>query len=204
MIEVGTKINSWTYLGEASNGKRGYGSFQCECGTIKDVLIANIVTQKSKSCRNCKWNAIGISEKDYQYLVSVRARAIRRCYYEKDASFNNYSRRGIKVCDEWLKSSDAFVRWAIENGWERGLTLDRVDNDKGYSPDNCRWTTWKKQANNRSSNVYITHNGETKSLTEWADSFSIPSYLAYNRWVRGERNFDELFANVDKRRKVYA
>ena len=204
MIDVGSKINNWTYLGKSLNGKKGYGHFKCECGEEKDSLVSNIVTGKSKSCGHCKWNVLGITKQDYQHLVFIRTRMIRRCYYEKDTSYKHYSSRGITVCNEWLESSDKFVRWAIANGWKSGLSLDRIDNGKGYSPSNCRWATPKQQANNRSTNICFSHDGETKTMAEWCDEFGIPWYLAYNRWARGERNFNELFANVDKRRKFCA
>ena len=98
---------------------------------------------------------------------------LRRCYNPSDASFNNYGGRGIQVCSAWLKSRDAFTAWALTNGHEIGLTLDRRDNDKNYSPSNCRWVTMKVQQLNKRTNRLLTQGGETKPLTAWAGQLGI-------------------------------
>lgn len=91
-----------------------------------------------------------------------------RCYRPTDDNKRkNYYERGIRICDEWLNDYLKFEEWAYSNGYERGLTIDRIDNSKGYSPDNCRWITKSKQAENRRSNVYITINNETHTMAEW-------------------------------------
>jgi hypothetical protein len=90
-----------------------------------------------------------------------------RCYDENHKSFKYCGGRGIRVCEEWLKSSRAFYDWCIKNGWERGLYLDRENNDLGYSPDNCRFVTAAVSALNRRSGVLITAWGETKHQRDW-------------------------------------
>ena len=198
-MEIGTRINDWNYLGEASNGKNRYGRFRCECGTEKDVFISSIVREKSKSCGLCMYNKYNLSKKDYLTIYAARGRAIDRCYNPNNPSYKRYGPRGITVCKEWRVNSEAFVKWAVEHGWQRGLTLDRIDNDKGYSPDNCRWATPKQQANNRSACIYLEHNGVVKTMMEWCEVFKVPHGLPYNRWHRGERNFEALFSLTDGR-----
>lgn len=91
-----------------------------------------------------------------------------RCYKEKDPAYKNYGGRGIKVCDEWLglSGSTNFCNWAINNGWQEGLTLDRIDNEGNYEPSNCRWITKKEQNRNRRSNRLVTMYGKTMCLTD--------------------------------------
>lgn len=197
MIEVGTKINSWTYIGPPQNGKRNYGSFKCDCGTVKDVSIYSVIKEKSKSCKCCTWNRYGLSKEDYRTILAARSHALQRCYNPKNPSYLRYGPRGITVCTEWAEDVDAFVRWAIANGWKRGLSLDRIDNDGNYEPGNCRWATAKEQARNKSTCVYLTHNGVTKTLIEWCEEYGVPHYLPLNRLHRGCTNFNDLFAKVD-------
>jgi hypothetical protein len=89
-----------------------------------------------------------------------------RCYRKTHHAYADYGGRGISVCEEW-QSCESFVRWA-ETLYAPGLTLDRIDNDKNYSPSNCRWATKKGQANNRRSTVTATAFGESRPLGEWA------------------------------------
>ena len=104
---------------------------------------------------------------------------IARCETRTQTSFQHYGGRGIRVCDEWHDFLN-FKRWAISTGYTDALTLDRIDNDGDYQPDNCRWVTKKKQANNRRSSRYITLNGITHTLAEWSDITGIkPCTIAW-------------------------
>lgn len=198
MITIGTRINDWTYLGEALNNKKRYGRFRCECGTEKDVFISSITTGKSQCCGKCVHNKYGLAKSDYQAICNVRYRAINRCYNPNNSSYKRYGPRGITVCEEWRVNAESFIKWSITHGWKHGLSLDRIDNDKGYSPDNCRWATAKQQANNKSSNIYLEHDGVVKTMKEWCEQYKVPHGLPYNRWRRGERDFEALFSKVDR------
>jgi hypothetical protein len=74
-------------------------------------------------------------------LRSIRKSMIHRCYNENNPFYKNYGERGIKVCDEWKDSLESFMDWAISNGWVKGLSIDRIDNDGDYEPNNCHWIT---------------------------------------------------------------
>ena len=93
---------------------------------------------------------------------------VHRCTVPTDAHYEYYGGRGITVCDEWKDNDKAFIRWAFENGYERGLSIDRIDNDGNYCPDNCRWTTRSVQQNNTRKNRPVTLCGETHNYSEWA------------------------------------
>lgn len=123
-----------------------------------------------------------------------------RCYRTKDHSYKYYGGRGIKVCKEWLNIEN-FEKWVSENPYFDGATLDRIDSNKDYSPDNCRWATMCEQDNNRRNTIIVTWNGETHSLSEWANITGINRSTLGNRYWRGDRG-DRLFE--ERRYKCHA
>lgn len=102
-------------------------------------------------------------------LQNTLGRMKDRCRNPNNKDYTAYGGRGIKVCEEWLTSFSTFEAWALSAGYDEQLTIDRIDNDGDYTPDNCRWATAKEQARNRSSNWAVTAWGETKLLIEWAE-----------------------------------
>lgn len=92
-----------------------------------------------------------------------------RCNNPDCKVYSDYGGRGINVCKEWTDDFSAFQKWALANGYREGLTIDRKDNDKGYSPDNCRWADRKIQGNNKRNCRYITYKGQRKTVAEWSE-----------------------------------
>lgn len=107
-----------------------------------------------------------------------------RCYRKKARNYYMYGGRGIKVCDEW-HNIENFEKWAEQSGYREGLTLDRIDVNGDYSPDNCRWASRYEQANNRRNTVLVRYNGETHSISEWAEITGINRSTLNNRYWRG-------------------
>lgn len=97
----------------------------------------------------------------------------RRCYNPNNKRYDRYGLRGITVCDEWKNSFENFAEWALNNGYSDELTLERKDIDKGYCPDNCTWIPFAMQQRNTSRTHYITIDGVTKCMTEWAEIYNI-------------------------------
>lgn len=124
-----------------------------------------------------------ITKETKQKLCIVLCDIRRRCLNPDYKYFYLYGERGISVCEEWLGKDGQknFREWAVNNGYEKGLTIDRIDNNKGYSPDNCRWVTAKEQSYNRRSNKLITIHGKTQTVTEWAKETGIPIGTLQNR-----------------------
>lgn len=123
-------------------------------------------------------------------LKSVYRAMKNRCINTNRHNYHRYGGRGIKVCKEWLDNIELFVKWSLENGYRQGLQLDRIDNDGDYTPENCRWVTPKKNANNKESNVLITYNNETKSIAEWSEIVGIDAKTIYYRHNKGYNNED--------------
>lgn len=114
-----------------------------------------------------------------------------RCYCKNDLQYKNYGGRGIKVCDEWLGKDGAknFIEWALANGWNaaesRKLTIDRIDVNGDYCPDNCRLVDNKVQQNNKTTNVFVTYNGETMTLKQLCDKHGKKYNTVYGRYKKG-------------------
>lgn len=122
-----------------------------------------------------------------------------RCYRKNAANFKSYGGRGISVCEEWHDIS-VFEKWAIENGYKNGLTLDRIDTNGNYCPENCRWATPKQQANNRRNTVFVTIEGVTKTLSEWAEIAGVRFSTMSDRYhCKGIRGKDLLRPATDTR-----
>lgn len=106
-------------------------------------------------------------------LMGVWRTMIFRCENPKSNRYERYGGRGIRVCDEW-HDIDVFTEWAERNGYRHGLTIDRIDTDGMYCPENCRFINYKEQANNKSTNVFLEHNGERKTIADWSRTTGIP------------------------------
>ncbi len=95
-----------------------------------------------------------------------------RCENQKNKSYKDYGAKGISVCEEWYDSVN-FFEWALRNGYKEGLEIDRIDVNGNYEPSNCRWINRLENANNKTNNKYISHNGETKTLAEWSRFYDV-------------------------------
>lgn len=183
--EYGTKYGKVTLTGfmqmQLRGGKmRRCVEARCECGVVKMFELARLKSGETRSCgcyqkliasHNAKRRIAKHPEKHgliKHPLYSVYSDMRQRCYNPKKKDYPRYGGRGINVCDEWRESFIAFYDWGVANGYKEGLTLDRIDNAKGYSPDNCRFTTVGIQNRNTRQNRLITAWGETKCVKDWA------------------------------------
>ena len=126
----------------------------------------------------------------------------QRCYQKACAHYNNYGGRGIKVCPEW-HDIEAFAKWVETSGYRVGLSIDRIDSDGAYCPENCKWSTPHEQSNNRRNTITLTHDGKTMALTDWADYLGINRHTLYSRIVKSnwstEKTLSVPVANTRRR-----
>lgn len=142
--------------------------------------------------QRCHANRHGLS---HHPLNAIWRGMKRRCNNTSNPSYQRYGAKGIRVCEEW-NDFEPFYNWAISNGWVNGLSIDRIDNNRGYSPDNCRWVTLKDQSRNRTNNVFITVNGITKLQVDWAEFLGL-SYSTISVW-KNRHGMDYVISRIDK------
>lgn len=164
----------------------------CECGQTSTVATRDINSQNVKSCGCLKSDILIKRNKSMATHNKTNTRIYRiwsnikyRCCNEDSKDYIDYGLRGITLCDEWLNDFESFYNWSMENGYREDLTIDRIDNDLGYSPDNCRWVSMKVQNNNTRKNINITVGGITKTASEWADTTGINSKTIIYRFKNG-------------------
>jgi len=178
---TGQKFGRWTVLRLFARGER-YGCpqtkwvVQCDCGTVKEGILYNsLATGSSKSCgclrrelirkawaeRGCKRNS-EVHRREYGIWLSMKT----RCYNERHPSYKNYGARGIRMCERWRDSFDAFLEDMGKCG--KGLSIDRIDNNGNYEPGNCRWATRHQQAANRRCVPLYPYQGEMLCVAEVA------------------------------------
>ena len=157
--------------------KHNYWLCKCECGNKKIISANNLKNNHTQSCgclpKEKAKNNFTTHNLSNTLLYRKYSGIKRRCYNKNEKSYNNYGGRGIIMCDEWKNDFKAFYDWSMMHGYADNLTIDRIDVNGNYEPNNCRWITNKEQQNNKRNNHYITYNNETHTITEWAKKLNI-------------------------------
>lgn len=173
----GDKIGRWTVLDNTIRLPRQVGTVlaclvQCECGKQSTLPHSKLRSGRSLSCGCLRTEQFKAKYTKHAAggtrLYGVWAAMKRRCYTPTVKEYHRYGGAGISVCDEWRTSFIAFREWAMNNGYQDSLSIDRINGTGNYEPSNCRWATYEIQANNQKSNHPITAFGETKNLTQWS------------------------------------
>lgn len=123
-----------------------------------------------------------------------------RCYNPNSKAFPRYGGRGITMCEEWLNDFSAFEKWCLENGYQKNLQIDRIDNDGPYAPWNCRFATNKENSQHKGSTRFYTYNGETKNLTQWCEQFNIPYGAVLARITKHGWSFEKAITTPIRQR----
>lgn len=188
---IGQRFGRLVVLKRDGRAKDNHATWlcKCDCGNTTTVTGARLRNGETQSC-GCLNKEINRAKVIIHGMTGTRLydewRGMKdRCTRKRYAGYHRYGGRGITVCPEWRDSFEAFRDWALENGYRDDLTIERIDNDGPYSPENCRWTTLKDQQSNRRNNRLITHEGETKTMKRWAEEKGIPYNTLRARLNRG-------------------
>lgn len=162
---IGKIINGYEILGivgKAMDGHKEYEAKCTKCGFIWNARINTIERSRDYTCQH-----------KIRQFINTRLAAIfkgmyERCYNPLRKEYRFYGGKGITICEEWLKDHTRFEKWAVENGYSDGLSIDRIDEKKGYTPENCRWVTLKDNSKWKSTTREITVNGITDSGRGWS------------------------------------
>jgi len=153
---------------------------KCDCGkeTIVNGLSLKNGNTKSCGCYAKEIQKLSSNKKSKHNLRNTRLYNIwrgmkKRCYDLKNKDYKNYGKRGIKICEEWLNDFKTFYDWAMSNGYKDNLTIDRIDTNGNYEPNNCRWTDLETQQNNRRNTEHITIGNDSKTMSQWARTIGV-------------------------------
>jgi hypothetical protein len=151
MMELITDLGM-LYATTASKERKRYGIYKCECGAEFKAITTQVKNGHTKSCGCLQKKKAAEAQTTHGLsrhpLYMTWKKMVSRCHSEKSSDYKYYGARGITVCDEWKNNFKDFYTWSLSNGYSEDLSIDRRDNDLGYAPSNCRWTTQSKQSQN--------------------------------------------------------
>ena len=198
---TGKKFGRLTVIKKIRDNKKYKWLCECECGKTKNIIGWNLVNNMTKSC-GCLGREIRIlaltkhgMTKSVEFTTWHEMK--RRCLGKDKKRIKNYGDRGITVCDRWLKFENFYKDMGKRP--TKKHSIDRIDNSKGYSKDNCRWATSKQQGRNKRNNIMVTYKGETKCLSEWAEVTGLKQALLYQRTIRDNLEPHKIFSKTDLR-----
>lgn len=197
---IGLRFGRWTVLSRAKDYRPGIPAWlcRCDCGKEGVVRAGNLKAGESRSC--------GCLNRDIHAAVCIARNrthglsktptyrtwqaVVDRCCTKSSSTYAKYGAKGVTICDRWRNDFTAFLADMGER--PKGLTIDRIDNAKGYEPGNCRWATMRTQQNNRTNNSRIVHNGMDLTVTQWAHALGLDRHTIYRRLKMGMSAADAL------------
>lgn len=178
---IGKKFGRLTVITVEPNRHPDYHEYvlcQCACGNVRSVQLSSLLCGKTTSCGcyakersskvNTKHGYTAKRPRIYRIWENMRS----RCNYAGNTNYVNYGGRGIKVCDAWDDFA-TFLAWATDNGYEDSLSIDRIDVNGNYCPENCRWATRKEQDRNKTTSHLLTFGGKTQCLMDWCKELNL-------------------------------
>ena len=192
---TGKTFGEWQVLYRNGSTPNKASVWRCKCllcGKEKDIVGYSLSQGKTTKCRSCstkQWQEKEYSSKDPVYVIYSGMK--QRCYDKNNSHYYLYGGRGISVCDEWKTDFQAFAKWAYENGYQKGLSIDRIEVNGNYEPSNCRFITNSEQQRNKRSNHYVVVNGETLCLNQACSILNIHVTSVYSYQKKNNCTYQE-------------
>lgn len=183
---------------------RKYVTINCKgCNKEMSVYKGNL-NQLSGYCKKCAAKNRPANRTTHGMsnfrVYRIWCKMKERCNNSNSINYKNYGGKGICLCKEWNESFIAFYNWSIQNGYQDNLSIDRIDSDKNYEPNNCRWASRITQNNNTNRNHLVSYNGETHTISQWCKKLKLPYSTLYGRIRKGWKA-DRIFnKNLERRR----
>lgn len=178
---------------------------KCDCGNIVIVYTSSLKSGATQSC-GCLWKKKISKHNMYGTRIYCIYDGMKtRCYNKNFKRYKDYGGRGIKICNEWNDKENGFMNfynWAINNGYRDDLTIDRINNNGNYEPNNCRWVDIKTQANNKTNNFFVTFDNETHTISEWSKILKINKQTLRSRFSNGWNIEKSLTTLVRKKGEI--
>lgn len=191
-----------------SKERRAEWDCVCDCGNFVVVQGKYLRNGDTLSCGCYNRDRIAKIGKEHKThgmtgtrLYNIWSSMRKRCLSETHESYPRYGGRGIKICEEW-GSFEKFLKWALENGYSENKSIDRINNDDGYYPENCRWTDMKTQSRNRSSNKRISYKGQTHCIAEWAEILGLETSTLWRRLNVLKMPLEKALQKSDQRKAL--
>lgn len=197
-LTEGQKFGKLTIIEYHHTEKRTYPSrtinyeyYKCRCDCGNEILACkqNLKRGDTRSCgclqREHIRNLNLMHGLGHTRLHNTLYLMLQRCYNKNNLSYKYYGGRGIKICDEWRYDFVNFYNWAMNNGYEDNLTIERIDTNGNYEPSNCKWITIQEQQRNKRSNLLLTYKNQTKCLAEWAEEKGLHYSALFHRIKKG-------------------
>ena len=203
----GQRFGNLLCIHQTGKGKWGEILYLCQCACGQKCLAAksDLTQGKKKSCgcgQGKKSHGLSRENGKQTLLHRVWMSMLHRCNNPKSQSYKYYGHKGISVCDEW-DSYENFYKWAIQNGYRKGLTIERIDNDGDYCLENCKWIPQSEQARNSKGVRFLTYKGQTKTYGEWEKVYGINRRTLEDRIKRGWNIQAALLSRPDKGNRYY-
>ena len=175
---------------------------RCDCGNMVTVSGECLRHGNTKSCGCQRRNKFRTHGKSNTRLYEIWTDMKQRCLNSNQKTYKYYGGRGITICQEWINDFMSFYDWSLENGYQDKLTIDRIDVNGGYEPNNCRWVTRETQLRNTRRNHFVEINGESHTIAEWARIYEINPQTINSRVRKGISEQDAILIPVKRKRGI--